>query len=380
MSGNRHHAFGPSSLARRAYCPGSWRIEKDLPAFETEDAAAGTSLHAEIEKQIKRFTSGNGIQIDDENVSKMFNRFLQIAGAESVSDFEVTPERIASGEGVEVFTEKKLSFCYAGFEQYSGTADVVILSADNLIVIDWKTGHRAVEAASDNVQLAAYALAAMQTFRRTSADVYIYNPVINQDEHATFSDSVPIAKYIMGVIANCLEPDAPLRPSESACRYCKGAYFGTCPAVRATAELAVRKAEKLVPLPALSVLPEDTLFDLAEKCALVGKLEERVNAEIRRRCEKSESKSCGPYVLKSKSGGRKIEDIPRAFELSGMDQASFLSCCTVSAAKLESLYAKQAKAAGTVKTEKEAKMIFNDNMNEVIAVLPPRTELVRINA
>ena len=375
MSGE-HHAFGPSSLARRAACPGSWRIEKDLPSFETEDANEGTRLHAEIEKQIKRCAAGKDILIDDENVSKMFNRFLQIAGAESVSNFDVTPERIASGEGVEVFTEKKLSFFYAGFEQYSGTADVVILSSDKLVVIDWKTGHRAVDAAADNVQLAAYALAAIQKFKRTSADVYIYNPVINQDEHAKFADPLPLAKYIMEVIANCQEPDAPLRPSESACRYCKGMCYGTCPAVRATAELAVRDAAKITPLPRLSALETSVLVELADKCEMVGKLSARVDAEIRRRCEADGA--CGPFRLKAKSGGREITDIPRAFELSGMGQADFLDCCTASVAKLEKSFAKALKASGAAKTEKEGREIFAGKMAEVIAEKPPRMELVKI--
>lgn len=367
MSG-KHHAFGPSSLARRAACPGSWRIEKDLPAFETEDANEGTRLHAETAKILSVYAkTGELPKLED------FSEYAAGSAGYVVGVIDQHGGR----ENCEIHIEEKISFSYAGIEQYNGTPDVVLVFPELVIVIDHKYGHRPVDKAEDNEQGAAYALAAMTMYKRQIAEVHFYNPVIMQKTSCTFDNAPELAKYIMRVIAECKEETAPVIPSESACRYCKGAYYGTCPAVRATAELAVRKAEKLVPLPALSVLPEETLFELAEKCALVGKLEERVLAEVRRRAEKSESKSCGPYVLKSKSGGRKIEDIPRAFELSGMDQTAFLSCCTVSAAKLESLYAKQAKSAGTVKTEKEAKAIFNDKMSEVITVAPPRMELIR---
>ncbi|NTX08960.1 DUF2800 domain-containing protein [Myxococcus sp. CA040A] len=57
--------------------------------------------------------------------------------------------------------------------QVPGTADVVGLTADSVIIIDYKTGWAPVAPAASNVQLAAYALAAARAYNRTRATVAI---------------------------------------------------------------------------------------------------------------------------------------------------------------------------------------------------------------
>lgn len=372
--GSLHHLYGPSSMPRREKCPGSARMEKDLPGFETEQAAEGTRLHAEIAKAITVTFETNDIpEIEDETVSQMFNRFMQIVMTDGITSSADFLERIKSREEFELHVECQLPFHYCGIVQYSGTADVLIVTREKVIVIDWKTGHREVESAEENTQTAAYALAAMHMYNRNKASVYIYNPVIGQDTHADFSDKAALARYIMGVIAKCESEDAALVPGEEQCRYCRAAYHGTCPALAKTAELTAVKASEVVPLPALSVLPEETICDLKAKCDLISKLAERVDAELKRRLENGQS--CGPWKIKETSGGREITDINRAFALSGLPDSVFLTACTCSAAKLEKAYC-QHRSADFPK-QKAAKADLAEKLVTVIQDKPRKKMLVK---
>lgn len=358
-----HSSFGPSSLKRRELCPGSFRMEKDLPEAEKSDSAIeGTLHHDEIANMILDFAEGREVREFSEEAKMAFNYFLSI-----VSQY--------GKEGLQILPEYRMTFLYCGIEQFFGTADVVIVTADKVIIVDWKFGHREVDPAEENSQGAAYALMAMQEFKKEVAEVHFFNPVIKQTTSTTFTDRQTIASYIMGVIAKAQEEDAPVIPSEYACRYCKAMYHGTCPAVAKTSEIAVMDAEKVVPLPALSVLPVEDLCQMKDRCDFIAKLAERVDAEIKRRCENDGS--CGEWRIKESSGGREIKDITGAFAASGMESKDYLSCCTASVSKLEKLFAKQGKDAGTFKTEKEGKEVFNEKLFDFISAKPNKKSLVK---
>ena len=364
-----HHEFSPSSLKRRELCPGSYKLEKDLPSFDSDDATEGTMLHALIADAIQKayidkdpsFTSDS---ITDERVKSSFDYVSMLLEKEK-----------ENSSNVEVYVEVKLSYTYCGIEQFFGFLDVLFVCDDKVIVIDHKYGHREVDSAEENSQGATYALMAMQKFKKEVTEVHFFNPVIKQTTSATFTDRQKIANYLMGVIVKAQKEDAPVIPSEDACRYCKAMYHGTCPAVAKTAEIAVMDAEKVVPLPALSVLPVEDLCQMKDRCDFIAKLAERVDAEIKRRCENDGS--CGEWMIKESSGGREIKDITGAFAASGMESKDYLSCCTASVSKLEKLFAKQGKEAGTFKTEKEGKEVFNEKLFDFISAKPNKKSLVR---
>lgn len=370
---NLHHPFGPSSLERRELCPGSWRLEKDLPSVETKDSIEGTELHKSIADLISAFVIGksdsdavNPCSNDDldVNLQKMFDFFLEVYKS--------------AGEGAEVFVERRVSWKYLGKEQFFGSADVLIVCKEKVIVIDWKTGHRPVIEAADNPQGAAYALAAMQEFEKDVADVCFFNPVIGQRSSHTFNDKKGIERYIIRVISACNKEDAPLVTGESQCRYCKAAAHGVCPELAKTADLVAKEAEALVPLPSLSELSPEALCELKKKCDLIAKLGERVDNRIKAIC--AESGQCGIYTLKESSGGREIKDINSAFNLvkETMNPEEFLSCCSASVSKLEKLFAKNKKDSGSVKTEKEGKEEFANILSDLIEEKPKKKALVEV--
>lgn len=364
---NIHHPFGPSSFERRELCPGSWRLEKDLQEVETDDSISGNQYHERIFSLIQSFVKSGcncipDISKEDDTIISMWNFFFEVY--------------TTSGDGAEVFAERCVSWKYMGIEQYFGYTDVLIVCKEKVIIIDWKTGHRPVIEAANNPQGAAYALAAMQEFKKDVADVYFFNPVIRQKSFHSFNERKGIESYIIRILSACNKEDAPLNAGETQCRYCKAAAHGTCQALAKTAEVVAVKAETLVPMPSLAELPAETLVDLKRKCDLVAKLGERVDNRIKAICE--ESGSCGPYRLKESSCGREIKDIQAAFDKSGMDAATFLNCCTASVSKLEKAYAKELKESGVFKTEKEGKEKFNVELSELITFKPPKKQLVAV--
>ena len=252
---------------------------------------------------------------------------------------------------------------------------MVIVTPEKVVVIDWKFGHKEVTEAANNPQGAAYALAAMQEFDRKLADVHFYNPVIRQHSNYTFDGMEGIRDYVMGVIAECKRDSAPAVAGEKQCRYCKAAYYGTCPAYAEFAAKTAAIAKQLDVLPKLSDLPDAFLCELAGKFKVVAKFADRVTDEIKARC--AEKGACGNYVLKTTSGGKEIPDINAAFNaLSGMFKAEeFLTYCKVSEPALRKAYVAKMKERCKCKSLKEGEKMFAEEMGDLIQQKAPRQVL-----
>lgn len=359
-----HHVCSPSSLERRELCPGSFRLEKDLPDVPSEAAEEGTRLHAEVAQMITEFVENNKRPEPSDSLAyQAFCKFVEIVNL--------------AGNPEDILVERRLEFKYAGIVQYYGFSDVLVIYPEKVLVIDFKFGYLPVTEAENNMQGAGYALAAMQIFHKDTAEVHFINPRINQHTFCAFYDRGALASCIMGIIAKCKEDDAPLKPGESQCKYCKAAAHGTCPALHAEAENTVAVAEKLLPLPSLAELSVEDLCTLKEKCDIIAKLGERVDSRIKAVCETDGA--CGGYFLKVTSGGREITDINAAFDrVSGdVEAGEFLAACNCSVSKLEKLYAAKMKTEGRYKTEKEGKAVFADIMAGLIADKPPRKVLTK---
>lgn len=362
---NKHHPFGPSSLRRRELCPGSYRMEEGLPEVESDIAARGTRLHAAIAALISGQDGDTDIEGDDKAlVADMHNYFA--AEAKQFGPAEL---------GV----EQRLSYKLYGEELYFGSSDVVLVAHDMATIIDWKTGFREVAPAEDNLQGAAYALAAMQAYGVGLVKVAFYNPVIHQISDHAYTDATGIAQSILGIIETAKAADAPCRPGEEQCRYCKAAAAGCCPAYMAEHEQAVATATA-EPRVIITRLNDEQLVDLYERCRLVGRLADNVERELKGRCELAGS-ICG-WGIKTTSGGREAVDINQMFnalkDFLGPDE--FLQCCKLSVSQLEKKYAKARKETGAFKTEKDARTHFAELVGELIRDAPERKSLVQVPA
>ena len=359
----KHHVFSPSTLERREACPASYKLEEGLPSFDTENSKEGTAKHVATAELISAYVDGKPLpDVDDTDVKAAFDKFSEIL-------------REIPDNDLQIFTERKLSYKFCGLEVYSGTADVVIVTPEKVVVIDWKFGHREVTEAANNPQGAAYALAAMQEFERKVADVHFYNPVIHQHSNYTFEGMEGIRDYVMGVIAECKRDSAPAVAGEKQCRYCKAAYYGTCPAYAEFAAKTAAVAKRLDVLPKLSDLPDAFLCELAGKFKVVAKFADRVTEEIKARC--AEKGACGNYVLKTTSGGKEIPDINAAFNaLSSVFKAEeFLTYCKVAEPSLRKAYVAKMKERCKCKSLKEGEKMFAETMGDLIQQKAPRQVL-----
>lgn len=221
-----HSLFGPSSLSRRFYCPGSWRMEKDLPETTNPDAEQGKQLHYEIAEMIVRSIASEEKTSSNPAVNFCFQQFKQ----ETIFQHNY-------------FIEVEKTFKYTDTtipEVEIGTADLVLYEPYNKAhIFDWKFGHNHVEEADNNLQLGVYAIAAFKEWDCETVTVHVVEAVHEKVTEYKYvkEDIERIEKYVKMIIQNCKKAFAFLRPSKSNCQYCRA--LTTCPAV--TSELVEGK-------------------------------------------------------------------------------------------------------------------------------------------
>jgi len=219
-----HAPISPSALHRIIACPGSVRLSKNIPSTTSAAAEEGTCAH------------------------ELFEAFL--TGARTRAPRGSNPEMVAhirdavdwvKRQDGQLHCEIQVPVSEAlGFEDPHcwGTADVVLVTDSLIHVIDLKYGFGEVRAAN-NPQLLAYALGALHHFGDTGQEVRlsILQPrtggPISETWNPTDEEISDFADTLGETIELALSDDAPLRPSEDACRWCPAA--ASCPALRSQA-------------------------------------------------------------------------------------------------------------------------------------------------
>lgn len=363
MQSNKHHPFSPSCLSRRELCPGSWSVELNLPDTETPEAASGTRIHKAVEMML---TLKEG---------ESFTMQIEESEAELARKCVAKLKEI-NLKGLPIECEKKV--CYytrQGDLLYSGIVDVIFFDKeeDCVTIVDWKSGFNTVTEAKDNLQGGGYALAGMQEYQCKKARVIFYNPRIEQFSQHLFTDWRGIYDVVNGIIQGCIVKDAPLRPSENACKYCKGALSGACPALQSQT-LGISVSAKAGLIEQLKDLSDEKALELYEACKPAQKLIDAIESEIKERAEKNGS--CGDYVIKMVSGGYECKDIQNCFRVSGLTPDSFLNCCAVSLPKLKKQYADTAEGI----TKKEAEALLMDKIAPYLQAKQERKTLTKKKA
>lgn len=357
---NKHHPFSPSCLERRDLCPGSWEVEAAIPDMTTPEASSGTRIHEAVAYGLSLKDGQSVGVILQDNEKELTEKCLNFA-SELITD------------GVQVLVEQPLAYYDNGETEplYTGTADVVLVLKKTVIVIDWKTGFQPVVEAANNLQGAAYALAAMQQWSKSSATVIFYNPRIGQETTHTFENWKGIRDEIKSIIDKC-KSEPTLKPCENACRYCKGALSGSCPALQSQT-LGLSVSAKAGLIEQLKDLSDEKALELFEACKPAQKLIDAIEAEIKERAEKNGS--CGDYTIKLVSGGYECKDIQQTFRVSGLSPDQFLGCCAVSLPKLKKQYVDAARLEGLKKTEAEA--LLMDKIAPYLTAKPERKTLTK---
>lgn len=205
-------------------------MEKDLPEVTSEASDDGTNLHLIVSGYIKGLmseeTTLEQAGEDSDTVLACIEYFRQLRTA-----FPHSQEWI----------EERLDLTCIHSLCDKGTADLLMVRPfASAHVVDWKFGYSWVPDARDNLQLAAYAIAAAEKHDLESVTVHIVMPRKGvASKHTFIRDELRAgAEYIGEVVKRCLSPFAPLLPSPAACKYCKAQAM--CPALASlAAELPV---------------------------------------------------------------------------------------------------------------------------------------------
>lgn len=227
-----HARLSPSTAHRWKTCPGSVALATNFPNRATRNAAEGTVCHLMMSNALTgkpvpavgSIVEADGFRIevtDDmvEWVYEIVDYVLQYL-ADHPGSTLLSEERVCPGRAL-------------GYpDDVWGTADIVILAPDHLVVLDAKFGHHLVKAVR-NPQVSLYALGIMAElgwiYDRVVAGIYQPrapgpHPLLWEMTAAELQAEVPA---LVAAVRATYDPAAPLVPDDDACRFCPAA--GGCP-------------------------------------------------------------------------------------------------------------------------------------------------------
>lgn len=338
-----HHDFSPSRLEQFRLCPGSYFMQKDIPEVEGEWAKEGKLLHKAIE-------TGNYDGLSDD----------QIATVEDCRAFALSltnsPDALVEREQTFEITDDD------GNVLTVGIADHVIVDNGTLTVIDWKFGYNPVNDVKENIQLAAYALGAMLKYGIACCDCWVYQPRIHKKSHHVFTNAAAIRANIRTIIKRSQSENLLLKPSDSACRYCKARL--NCPAFRLKYQhlSACKRDYDLSDIPTLT-----SLFEASKEVkSFINDIEAAVKSIIER------DGRCGKYIFQISEGAREVKDLNALYAIFKelVTPQEFNSVCKITLGKFETLIADKliadAKAKGEKLTKTDAKALCFQMMKDLI--------------
>lgn len=232
-----HSLNSPSSFSRRIGCPGSARLEKDIPSESSIYADEGTAAHELGENCLKKGDMpedyrGEIIVVEKDEGPR---REFEVDG-DMISAVEVMVEHCRPLLGRH-FIEHKFMLPFLG-EGEKGTSDFTALHKRILHVVDYKHGKGVPVEAIGNVQGLCYGLGAAQEFQHDDWDtlrITIVQPRAYHDDGPVRSWDVPrdeLFDYLMKFAAAAKateDPNAPLVVGKW-CHFCKAKSNRTCPA------------------------------------------------------------------------------------------------------------------------------------------------------
>jgi hypothetical protein len=241
-----HAQLSPSKRNRWALCPGSIREEAKYPEQESGPAAAdGTHSHTLLEHCINQNYFIDPMKFVGSPMKDHEGDFVVDVGrAERVKmAYDYIVKRSMNGV-FPVISEQKVDPVHLlGRTDLSGTVDCQIMGNDWIELIDYKDG-MGIVSAKGNLQLEQYAYGVLAGYKLPVNGAYPFNTVrmtIIQPKlalrgmSAISSHDVSVADLManMGTIikqaAATDQPDAPLVPGDSQCKFCRAK--GSCSAL-----------------------------------------------------------------------------------------------------------------------------------------------------
>lgn len=251
-----HSTWSASGFEQKMLCPGSHVLQEGLPNTSSKYAAEGTAAHQVLTWALQQDrpaaayvgqtinVEGFDIEVDDDMAE-----YVQTC-IDYVHD--------AAGEGV-ILVDQRVNYAtyldVAESEAW-GTADVIIIRGDEIIVVDFKYGRGFEVSAEANPQMSLYALGALQAYQGLVGDFKRVRMVISQpriksapSEYDLTVDELEYWAHFAarGAVDACnnakVAPEVDgwvevfLQPGEKQCKFCRAK--ATCPALRDEVATAV---------------------------------------------------------------------------------------------------------------------------------------------
>ena len=303
-----HAQLSPSSAVRWMTCPGSVRMCEGIPDTSSDASLEGTMMHTVASHCLSRGTDAAGyVGVTDPETGLI----LQAEQAQAVQTYVDTVRDICETTGGKLLVEQRLSIWHmTGEEDAHGTADAVILTMDELIVIDAKFGRGVAVDAEENPQLMMYAAAAYvehelaYDFRRVR--MMIVQPRLNASPEWTIpvTELNEFMEEVQFSAELTRQPDAPLVPSAKGCQWCRAK--ATCPAITKT---VMDDFDTVVP----ETADERDLARIMANADMIEKWVKAVRAEVERRLLAGEPVH-GYKLVQGKKGNRQWADPDAAEE------------------------------------------------------------------
>ena len=291
-----HAQLSPSKAHRWTVCPGSIREEAKFPDTSGAAAIDGTHSHTLLETALtenrdpleyvgQKLTDHEGeFTVDKDRANRVAMAYAHVQ------------HRAKELDALMVVAESRVNPAnLLGRDDCSGTVDVQIHAGTHVDIIDYKDGMGIVDV-KDNQQLELYALGVLADNPHIkSVRMTIIQPKLAQRgmKAITSYDMLAIdllarVEQYKAAAAATDNPDAPLVPGESQCKFCKAK--GSCSALASNVmealsmfqsiDIAQQAADKNP-----NELSDQQIREIVESAPLVRQLLEAVEAEALRRFE-----------------------------------------------------------------------------------------------
>lgn len=334
--------WGASKFETFALCPGKLTMEQDLPNTSSKYAAEGTAAH-----QVLTWALQQGKPAADFlDASIEVDGFIFVVDEEMVEPVQVCIDYVRDlvGDDGVLLVDQLVNYSeYLGCPKDDGfgTADVIVIRGEEVIVVDYKHGRGVEVSAEKNPQIMLYALGALEVVQDLMGDFSQVRMAISQPRvsvkpsefdmsvhdlelwvltvarEAVVKADAAMASYSRVPIAEW-EADF-LVPGEKQCKFCKAK--ATCPAlvaeVKDTVGIHAASPDEFASAE-LECAPEvqrnDWLAVFLGKVDLIEDWCKAVRSEVERRMLAGETVP-GYKLVQGKQGNRAWSDAKAVEEL-----------------------------------------------------------------
>jgi len=232
MPPDEHAPISPSRLQRIIDCPGSYKLARTIEEGQQSSyAAEGSHLHAAVETHIKKYLDSAFVTPIRANVVDPPLNKEQLYAVQDCVDYLAQVIKPITGPDLLMFVEKRvfLKEFHSVLYDCHGTCDIILKTASETHVIDWKFGKGVPVYAQDNDQLMAYLTGAIRSFEDlfaksdSSFHIHVVQPRLDIYDHIELTaqevDQWLSMRLIPGV-TRAYEKHAPFCPGTKQCRWC----------------------------------------------------------------------------------------------------------------------------------------------------------------